>query len=54
MTRDCEWIAAVGPIATGRATAILDEWRIRLERLTQETTDRRELDLLAAARRDLD
>ncbi len=54
LARDCEWIAAVGPIATGRATAILDEWRIRLERLTQETTDRRELDLLAAARRDLD
>jgi len=52
--RDQEWIAQLGSVAAARAAVILDEWRVRLERLAQETLDRRELALIAAARRDLD
>jgi len=51
---DQEWIAQRGQVAAARAAVILDEWRIRLERLAQETLDRRELALIAAARRSLD
>ncbi len=54
LARDQEWIAQLGPVAAIRAAVILDEWRIRLERLAQETLDRRERALIAAALRDLD
>jgi transcriptional regulator with XRE-family HTH domain len=54
LARDQEWIAQRGQVAAARAAVILDEWRIRLERLAQETLDRRELALIAAARRSLD
>jgi transcriptional regulator with XRE-family HTH domain len=54
LARDQEWIAQLGSVAAARAAVILDEWRVRLERLAQETLDRRELALIAAARRDLD
>ncbi len=54
LARDQEWIAQLGSVAAARAAVILDEWRIRLERLAQETLDRRELALIAAARRSLD
>ncbi len=54
LARDQEWIAQLGSVAAARAAVILDEWRIRLERLVQETLDRRELALIAAARRSLD
>lgn len=51
---DQEWIAQLGSVAAARAAVILDEWRVRLERLAQETLDRRERALIAAARRSLD
>jgi Helix-turn-helix. len=54
LARDQEWIAQLGSVAAARAAVILDEWRVRLERLAQETLDRRELALIAAARRSLD
>jgi len=54
LARDQEWIARLGSVAAARAAVILDEWRVRLERLAQETLDRRELALIAAARRSLD
>jgi transcriptional regulator with XRE-family HTH domain len=54
LARDQEWIAQLGTVAAVRAAIVLDEWRIRLERLAKETLDRRELALIAAARRDLD
>jgi transcriptional regulator with XRE-family HTH domain len=54
LARDQEWIAQLGTVAAARAAIVLDEWRIRLERLAKETLDRRELALIAAARRDLD
>jgi len=54
LTCDQEWIAQRGQVAAARAAVILDEWRVRLERLAQETLDRRELALIAAARRSLD
>lgn len=53
LDRDRAWIAQMGVAAAERAAVILDEWRWRLAQLERETLDRRELALLAAARREL-
>ncbi|WP_298814882.1 helix-turn-helix domain-containing protein [Chloroflexus sp.] len=54
LARDRAWIEQMGAVATERAAVVLDEWRLRLERLERETFDRRELALIAAARREID
>ncbi|MCS6888771.1 MAG: helix-turn-helix transcriptional regulator [Chloroflexus sp.] len=54
LARDRAWLAQMGSAAGERAAVIIDEWRRRLDHLAQETLDRRELALIAAARRELD